>query len=92
MYAVVGTNGSYPDEGIFKGTRLWTALLTNAVGLPGREALPGDNHLVPYFIVGNNTFPMREWLHTEDYNNYNFRLTRAKRNVENAFGMWANRF
>ena len=63
--------------------------------LPGTEGTPCD-----YFFVGNDAFPLRHYLmkpfpsrglsHKERL--YNYRLSRARRTVENAFGILANRF
>lgn len=100
MYTDVGANGSCSDAGVFEACHLRHAMENFSAGLPEREPLPGDNHPVPYFIVGDNAFPMRQWLQkphphrgmTEAERNYNYRLSRARRVVENAFGMLANRF
>ena len=100
MYIDVGANGSCSDAGIFQVTHLRHALETGAAGLPAAEPLPEDDVPVPYFIVGDNAFPMREWLQkpfphrrlNNAQRNFNYRLSRARRVVENAFGMWANRF
>ena len=55
---------------------------------------------MPYFIVADNAFPMKLWLQKPypvrglslAQRNFNYRLSRARRIVENAFGMWAQRF
>ena len=61
MYIDVGANGSCSDAGIFQVTHLRHALENNAAGLPQAEPLPGDDRPVPFFIVGDSAFPMREW-------------------------------
>lgn len=100
MYVDVGANGSCSDAGIFQVTHLRHALENNTAGLPPPAPLPGDDRPVPFFILGDAAFPMREWLQKpypqkglrQNERNYNYRLSRARRVVENAFGMWANRF
>ena len=100
MYVDVGANGSCSDGGVFQHSQLRTALETGAAGLPPSDCLPGDNAPMPYFIIGDDAFPHRDWLQkpyphrglTPAKRDYNYRLSRARRIVENAFGMWANRF
>lgn len=100
LYVDMGANGSSSDAGIFQVTHLRDALERNRAHLPPPEPLPGDDHPVPYFIIGDSAFPMREWLQKpypqrglgQSERNFNFRLSRARRVVENAFGMLANRF
>ena len=99
MYVDVGTNGSSSDAGIFQTTDLRQALEEEAAGLPQPEPLPGGTTPVPYFIVGDEAFPMKEWLHkpyphrglNQQQRAFNYRLSRARRVVENAFGILANR-
>ena len=99
MYVDVGTNGSSSDAGIFQTTDLRRALEDEAAGLPQPEPLPGGTTPIPYFIVGDETFPMRDWLHkpyphrglNQQQRAFNYRLSRARRVVENAFGILVNR-
>ena len=100
MYVDIGANGSSSDGGLFQQTELRHALEAETAGIPETEALPGEILPIPYFIVGDNAFPMRNWLQ-KPYpqrgldaakRNFNYRLSRARRIVENAFGMWANKF
>lgn len=100
IYVDVGDNGSCLDAGIFQVTDLWRALESKAAGLPDKEALPGDDVSVPYFIVGDDAFPLREWLQKSYPHGglppkeraVNHRISRARTVVENGFGMLANRF
>lgn len=100
LYVDVGANGSCSDAGIFQVTDFRKALEDNAAGLPDKEPLPMDDKPMPYFIVADDAFPMRDWLQkpypirglSKKQRAYNYRLSRARMVVENAFGMWANRF
>lgn len=76
------------------------ALESGTIVLPDPEPLPDDDRDVPYFIIGGDAFPSKAWLMkpfsgrnlTEEERIFNYRLTRARRIVENAFGILANRF
>ena len=61
---------------------------------------PIDERLIPYYIVGDDAFSLKTWLMkpfahrnlTREQRVFNYRLSRARRIVENAFGIMANRF
>ena len=68
----------------------------NIFNLPEEKSLPGDDVPVPYYIVGDNAFGINKRLmnpfairnmeHHERI--FNYRLSRARRVVENAFVFW----
>jgi hypothetical protein len=90
---------SSSDGGVFGQTTLCNALEDGSIGLPPPQALPGDNNPLPFFIVGDDAFPMRSWLQkpypqrlmTREERIFNYRLSRARRVVENAFGILSHR-
>ena len=100
LWANVGANGSASDAGVFNNSRLRPALEQNTLGFPPPEPLPGDDRDLPYFFVGDDAFPLRTWLmkpysrrgmiHAERV--FNYRTSRARRVVENAFGILAHRW
>ena len=98
IYVDVGANGATSDAGVFLNTPLRSALDNNLLGLPPREPLPGGDR-EPHFIVGDTAFPLKEYLQkpfphrglTHQERIFNYRLSRARRVVENAFGILANR-
>lgn len=86
-YINVGCNGRVSDGGVFRECELSAALENNL--------LP-KNHL----IVGDNAFPLKTYLMkpypgdnlTLKQKIFNYRLSRARRIVENAFGILVARF
>ncbi|XP_077371324.1 putative nuclease HARBI1 isoform X1 [Festucalex cinctus] len=100
MYLDVGCIGSKSDAGIFKHSEFYTALEEGVAAVPPPEPLPGDDHPTPYFFVGDDSFPLKHWLitpyttgnMTKPERVFNYRLSRARRIVENAFGILSHRF
>ena len=96
----VGANGSTSDCAVFNNSDLKASLENNTLGLPPPKEFPGDTEPIPYFLIGDDAFPLRKWMmkpfssrHLTDHERiFNYRLSRARRIVENAFGILANRF
>lgn len=100
IYVDVGCNGRVSDGGVFNGCSLQEALEKKAASLPDPEPLPGTLQLPPFAMVADEAFPLKEYI-LKPYPNrglnvpqrvYNYRLSRARRVVENAFGIFANRW
>ena len=83
--------------------QIWTlrcAILNNTAGSPGRCTLPADDKLYPYFIVADDAFALKDWMMkpfgqhtlTEPECIFNYLLYKARRVVENAFGIMCSRF
>ena len=98
LYVDVGSPGSGSDGGISYNTPIRRALESDTLGLPASEPLPNSDEPVPYFIVADDAFPLRTWLMkpfslrglSQQQRNFNYRLARARRVVENAFGILAS--
>ena len=99
IYVDVSANGATSDAGVFLNTPLRSALDNNLLWLPPWEPLPGGDRDILYFIIGDDDFPLKEYLQkpfphrglTRRERIYNYHLSRARRVVENAFGILANR-
>jgi len=96
----VGDTGSSSDAQIWNHCDLREAIDSGVIGIPDPAPLAADNEPMPYFLIGDDAFAMKTWLmkpysrrgmdHEETI--FNYRLSRARRVVENAFGILANRF
>ncbi|CAH1970381.1 unnamed protein product [Acanthoscelides obtectus] len=100
LYADVGCQGRISDGGIFKCTSLYKDLENNTAHVPRSDALPGKTEPVPYVLVGDDAFAMSSYL-MKPYPGrtleipkriYNYRLSRARRIVENVFGIMSSKF
>lgn len=88
------------DGGVFLDTPMRQAIESGSLGFPQPVPLPDDDSPVPYSIVADDAFPLRTWLlkpypqrgMSREERIFNYRLSRARRVVENAFGILANRF
>ena len=100
LYVDVGCNGRISDGGVFAGCTLHDALERRTCHIPPPSPLPASDQLAPYTIVADAAFPLKEYITkpfpdrrlTDDKRIFNYRLSRARRVVENAFGILANRF
>ena len=100
LYVNVGQPGSNSDGGIFNNSVLCSNILNNRAGLPDPEPLPHDNCPLEYHIIGDDAFALRTWLMkpfsrramSKKEQIFNYRMSRARRTVENAFGILAARF
>lgn len=93
--------GSSSDAHIYNTSVFQQALHRNdIIGFPQPDPLPGDTEDVPYFLVGDDAFALRTYMMkpfgcrgmTRKQRIFNYRLSRARRVVENSFGILANRF
>ena len=100
IYVNVGAQGRISDGGVFAHTSLHTAIEDKSAGLPEDDQLPFTNETLPYSLVADEAFPLRAYIMkpfaqrnlTYPQRAYNYRLSRARRTIENAFGILANRF
>ncbi|KAJ8041359.1 Protein ALP1-like [Holothuria leucospilota] len=98
----VGTYGRNNDGGVFANSNLGKGMATNRLNLPDNSTLPEGERLwnVPYVFVGDQAFPLQKHiLHPypgrgcpHDEQIFNMRLSRARRIVENCFGILAARW
>ncbi|GFN81293.1 protein antagonist of like heterochromatin protein 1 [Plakobranchus ocellatus] len=101
-YVDIGSYGKQSDGGIFSACSLGKALGVNALNLPQDSSIDRANALgpMPYIIVADEAFPLQRHVMrpypgacaTPEIDAYNYRHSRARRVVENAFGILAERW
>ncbi|KAK7881457.1 hypothetical protein WMY93_029866 [Mugilogobius chulae] len=100
IYANAGTQGRVSDAGVFAHSDLRQAMDAGTLDFPPAESLPGTDAVMPHMFIGDEAYPLRpDLMKPYPFRNlnssqriYNYRLSRARRVVENAFGILANRF
>lgn len=100
LYIDVGVNGRNSDGGVFQQSSLKRAMELNLLNFPTNKCLPATKTSLPYVFVADDAFPLSQRL-MKPYSNrgltiekriFNYRLSRARRCIENSFGILANRF
>lgn len=100
LFVDCGSQGRCSDAGVYSESVLKTALQRNTICAPKSGPLPGRNDNFPFCIVADDAFPLKDYIMkpypyrhlTRKQHIFNYRLSRARRCVENAFGILANRF
>ena len=98
----VGSYGRSSDGGIFASSNLGKHLQDGTIDLPEDKAFPGTDMTAPYVIVADPAFPLKKYLmrpypgsqleNRVERRIFNYRLSRARRIVENAFGILTQKF
>ncbi|XP_011875847.1 PREDICTED: uncharacterized protein LOC105566446 [Vollenhovia emeryi] len=94
----VGAYGS--DAGVFSQSEFGQALFEGELDLPENTRVPENNSETPCFFVGDEEFQLTKNLMrsysgrnlSEDKAIFNYRLSRARRTIENTFGILAARW
>ena len=98
IYVDIGCNGRISDGGVFRNSSLSTAIDENILNIPPPRKVGAS--VLPYVIVADDAFPLKQNL-VKPYPSRNlslesritsYRISRARRISENAFGIMANRF
>jgi hypothetical protein len=92
--------GSASDAQIYNNCELKEGAEDGSIVFPDPDPLPYDTQNVPYFLIGDDAFALRKTMMkpfgnrglTNEERIFNYRLSRARRVVDNAFGILANRF
>ena len=96
IWAHVGSPGSESDCGIYNDSPMFQGIQDETIKLPPPEPLPNDNEDTPYFLIGDNAFPLRQHMLKPYLDNeqlvFNYRLSHARRVVKNLFDIMASRF
>ena len=88
------------DGGAWANSLLKMALEDNTLDIPKPTPLSNDSGDIPYVLVGDDAFPLSRYMmkpYPQKYlcsekRVFNYRLSRARRFSENAFGILANRW
>ena len=98
----IGAYGSSNDSGVLNNTALFKCLKKKKLGIPTSKQLPNDTKetRVPHVLLGDEAFPLRcDMMRpfarntlTNERRIFNYRLSRARKVVEMAFGILANRW
>ena len=94
----LGDYGRDNDAAIFSQSDIFKAIESGKMFIPQPSLV--NNKVLPYTLVGDEIFPLKTWLMkpypgkglSESQNVFNYRLSRCRRTIENAFGIYAARW
>ncbi|XP_037800272.1 protein ALP1-like [Penaeus monodon] len=100
LYVDIGTKGRASDAGVWDKCTLRDCIEKQQLQIPQNDTLPYTNIRVAYVIVDDDAFPLKCYLMkpypgkniTNVQRVFNYRLSRARRISENAFGILASKF
>lgn len=98
IYAIAGSNS---DGGVWANSELGKSMESGTVDLPPSKHLLGTLHALPHTFVADEAFPLKHYLmrpyakrslRTDAERIFNYRLSRARRTIENSFGILVSRW
>lgn len=102
IYIDIGCNGRISDGGVYKNSSLYRLLnKEKKLNVPSASIIPGTKKIIPYFFIGDDAFALSDNI-MKPYPRgrnlsvkervYNYRICRARRVIENAFGIMSSIF
>ena len=96
----IGDAGRHSDGGVLNNSAFGQAMKAGELSLPGAELLSGITSPIPYYFVGDAAFSLKTYMLRpypgrylpESKRIFNYRLSRARRIIENTFGIMATKF
>ena len=99
----IGQYGSTNNSAALANSDFGKAFSQHLFHYPAPEKIPGSTADIPLFLVGDEIFPLKEWLMRpypgskkgtmeESKFVFNYRLSRARRVIENTFGILVARW
>lgn len=101
MHIIIKFIGSFNDATIFMNSDLYKDINEGSLNIPEPKNITGTNIKMPYFFVADGIFALHEnvmkpYTRTENLTKkkeiYNYRISRARINVECAFGILTARW
>uniref|UniRef100_A0A1I7Y3U0 DDE Tnp4 domain-containing protein n=1 Tax=Steinernema glaseri TaxID=37863 RepID=A0A1I7Y3U0_9BILA len=99
IYFKTGDYGSSHDSHVLEDSSFGKKLQEDSFSLPEDRLISGIDQPIPYFFLGDCGFPLRRRLMkpfsgstTHPQAVFNYRLSRARRVIENVFGLLAARW
>lgn len=101
IFVDIGCQGRISDGGVFRNTSFFKKLDNNKLMLPVEASVSSKNILLPYVIVADDAFPLSSHIMKPFPGVYekgslerifNYRCSRARRVVENVFGIMSSVF
>ena len=96
----VGARGKQSDGGVLSESAFYQCLQNDQFSLPVSQKLPNSEKVLPLVILGDEAYPLQTNIMrpfpranlTEEKTVFNYRLSRARRTVECAFGIMSGKF
>ncbi|XP_063904411.1 putative nuclease HARBI1 isoform X2 [Zophobas morio] len=100
LYINIGAPGRDSDGGVYMNCSLSQALENNTLNIPESTPLPGRKQPIPYVVVADDAFALKPYMlkpfafksQSVPERIFNYRLSRARRIIENVFGIASARF
>ena len=96
----VGDAGKHSDGGVLSHSAFGQAMENGELSIPDESNIAGISSPIPYFFVGDAAFPLKTYMLRpypgrylpESKRIFNYRLSTARRIIENTFGIMATKF
>lgn len=101
IYIDVGSFGKDSDSAIFQRSSFYKKLKNNELNIPRKQPLPGtEGPNMPFTFIGDEAFSLSEHIMrpfsgkvlSDKQRIFNYRLSRARRNIESSFGILSNKW